>query len=379
MELAIRSVQEQDYEDLEHLIVIDGAERESQAREILERVEFKKRTHVLCLPYITGKKFNGHRIYGASCFLANGDYIAFLDQDNWWEANHISLLAELIYEKKLDWAHSLRKIVSESGEFLTYDNCENLGKWLAYTNNYYHVDTSCYLLRRELAVTYSPIWFRYGPMYRQPGQLPPDMALANSLVQASSNFQTTGAYSVNYRLGSSPRSVKLEFFLQGNEVMTGRYPDGFPWYRNVEEIDYSKLISEELPINKLNLIAFPNWREEEEKIFNMLDRLIGSLMEYSSGSQLTLFLWTPEKYQTQAGELFFSALMQNVDLEDPSELRSEVYFLGELSPCRRQALQKVLTAQVTLPFQDTSQLQRWLQPNCTAIPLDALSIELKKF
>ena len=37
------------------------------------------------LPYPTGLDgFQGHRIYGGAPYLARGDLICFLDEDNWW-------------------------------------------------------------------------------------------------------------------------------------------------------------------------------------------------------------------------------------------------------------------------------------------------------
>ena len=240
MQQAIQSVQDQDYEDIEHLIVIDGHEREEKARAVLEKVEFKKaRSRVLCLPYVTGKKFKGHRIYGMSCYLTNGDYIAYLDQDNWWESNHISLLVELVYEYQVDWAYSLRKILSESGQFITYDDCQSLGQWQAFDGAYHHVDTNCYFLKKKLAISHSPIWYRPSREHMSSRLESPDIVLCNTLVKTSPNFKTPGAYTVNYRLGSTAISAKPRFFLLGNSIMADRYPDGFPWRQEIIGVDCS--------------------------------------------------------------------------------------------------------------------------------------------
>jgi glycosyltransferase involved in cell wall biosynthesis len=226
---AIQSVQDQDYENIEHLIVIDGGERSSRSRKLLENIEFKKKhTHILCLPYATGlDRFLGHKIYGASCYLVNGDYIAFLDEDNWLETNHISTLVKIVENHSLDWAYSLRKIVDRMGFFITNDDCESLGKWRVFTDEYHHVDTNCYLIKKTVAIAYSSTWYR---RFREPGIMSPDMALCDRLIQNSVlQYDTTGLYSVNYRLGSSPLSVTADFFVAGNQVMQARYPSGFPW------------------------------------------------------------------------------------------------------------------------------------------------------
>jgi hypothetical protein len=82
------------------------------------------------------------------------------------------------------------------------------------------------LFEKEIAVFLSPIWYR---KFREPGLMSPDMALCNILVQDFPNCDTTGLYSVNYRIGATELSVKPEFFLYGNSLMAAKYPDGFPW------------------------------------------------------------------------------------------------------------------------------------------------------
>ncbi|MFB2922989.1 MULTISPECIES: glycosyltransferase [Aerosakkonema] len=116
----VESIQNQDYKNIEHIIVIDGKEREDEAFKIINKIELKKQTYVVTWPYATGKdRFNGHRIYGANCYLANGDYLVFLDEDNWVDENHISSLVELVSKWQLDWAYSLRKILDRQGNFIT--------------------------------------------------------------------------------------------------------------------------------------------------------------------------------------------------------------------------------------------------------------------
>ncbi len=147
---ALQSVQDQDYDNIEHLIVIDGKEREEKAQNILSEMQLIKPTHIMSLPYPTGKnRYNGHRIYGSSCYIANGDYLIFLDEDNWFEPFHVSSLVESILQDQLDWAYALRNIVDEQGQFIAHDDCESLGKWPAYNEQYHHVDTSCYCLKKK--------------------------------------------------------------------------------------------------------------------------------------------------------------------------------------------------------------------------------------
>jgi hypothetical protein len=231
---ALQSVQDQDYANIEHLLVIDGAEREPAVRALMDDMirgglVVRKRVHVLCLPYATGKdRFNGHRIYGMAPFLINGDWMSMLDEDNWFDRDHVSSLVETVRAGNLDWAYSLRKIVDPQGRFLVNDDCESLGQWKEHTNRAHHVDTSCYLLRRDLAVAHAPLWYR---RFREQGLPSPDMALCNQLVNTFPKCATNGLYSMNYRLGSSALSVGADFFERGNATMRERYGDPPPWRR----------------------------------------------------------------------------------------------------------------------------------------------------
>ena len=49
------------------------------------------------------------------------------------------------------------------------------------------------------------------------------------LRQYHSNYACTKNYTVNYMAGNTERSVKPEFFLQGNNVMLQRYNGKLPW------------------------------------------------------------------------------------------------------------------------------------------------------
>ena len=113
---AIQSVQFQNYENLEHLVVIDGEKFTKNANAILN--QFKK-IKVATVPYNTGGEgFYGHRIMAAFSHLVPHDYILFLDQDNWFEYNHVKSLIEEIESFNFEWAYSLRNIYDENKNFI---------------------------------------------------------------------------------------------------------------------------------------------------------------------------------------------------------------------------------------------------------------------
>jgi glycosyltransferase involved in cell wall biosynthesis len=227
----IESVRNQTYKNIEHVVVVDGRSRWESVSEILDALEFPNgiNEHVIVLPHPTGlNRFNGHRIYGGFSFLASGDYIAWLDDDNEFTPNHIESLAKITEEKKLDWAYSLRQIVDSEGKFICNDDCENLGKYKSVINDHF-VDVSCFFVRRELAVNIAPVWYRQA---RPPqGVMEVDRALTAVLMheQNKLKFDTNNDYTVKYRVGSTGISVQADFFINGNAEMLKRYAGKLPW------------------------------------------------------------------------------------------------------------------------------------------------------
>ena len=91
----IESVRNQTYKNIEHIVVVDGRH---DAESIFEICGFRRANneHVIYLPYATGtNRYNGHRIYGAMTFIADGDFHIWLDEDNTLEPNHIESLVKL--------------------------------------------------------------------------------------------------------------------------------------------------------------------------------------------------------------------------------------------------------------------------------------------
>lgn len=220
---AVRSVLAQTHAATELWVVIDGPEFAARAKEIIAPYEAADpRISSLVLPANTGANgWNGHRIYAAVSFLFNHDYILYLDQDNWFEPDHVASLVDACETNGWQWCHSLRKIYDTAGNYVCDDDCESLGQYPVYFSDEHHlVDTSTYCLRRAVAVALGPDWF--GP--RQT-----DRRFYAALAECVPNFGCTGRSTLCYRLGGSPASVTADFFHSGNAVMRQRYPEGFPW------------------------------------------------------------------------------------------------------------------------------------------------------
>ncbi len=213
----------QDYAGpLQHLVVIDGPEREAAARAALDGGQ-----DVLLLPYPTGiDRYNGYRIYGAGAFLCQGEWLIHLDDDNFLESDHVSSLVNLVFSKELDWAFSLRKIHDENG-FVCEDNCESLGLWPSVLSpEDYFVDVNCYFLSRAVALSVAPLWFG---KFREPGQPEVDRKLAAALRKHFPRYGGTLRHTVGYQAGNTELSVTAEFFLKGNQTMLKRHAGQLPW------------------------------------------------------------------------------------------------------------------------------------------------------
>jgi glycosyltransferase involved in cell wall biosynthesis len=198
---AIESVKNQTYDNIQHLVVVDGQPK--------GRVIAKEYPHIdiIDLPYPTGTdRFNGHRIYGASVYLAKGDLVCFLDEDNYYDYTHIESLVDVIHHVCLD-------------------DCESLGKWESCIGDYF-VDVGCFFLPKMIAIQTSPIWYRKA---REPGVPEVDRMLTHVLRNNNLKYDTNANYSLNYRTGNTQLSVQSEFFLQGNKKMLEKYNGDLPW------------------------------------------------------------------------------------------------------------------------------------------------------
>jgi hypothetical protein len=222
----------------EHWIVIDGAEHAQKVSDILAAGDYVNKKIIL-LPDNTGRPkefwgelpesryknreadrwFNGHRIYASMPFLINKPYVLFLDEDNWFEPDHIDSMLEMMDYRNLDWVYCLRKLVDEDGVFVDYDNCDSLGVFANHMNVNF-VDMNCYMFKTEFLTKvcqHLHIGHRADKiLFRQ--------AFANT-----SPYETigcTGKYTVNYRIS---RKDQAKWFKEGNEFMSKLYNGNFPW------------------------------------------------------------------------------------------------------------------------------------------------------
>lgn len=223
---AIESVQKQTYGNVKHLLVVDGEQYKSNVHAIIYELGGKC-PDVMSLPYNTGKtggNFYGHRIYSGIPHLVNADYIFFLDEDNWYEPDHVSSLVEVL-DGGNDFAYSLRKIFNPDKTFVADDNCEALGKWPIYfthDNPQYLIDTSSFAFKREFLIATSQHWHHgWGG----------DRNYFYNAVRYNPKWDTNYKHTLCYRLDGNEGSVNAEFFIKGNAEQLNHYKGNLPWLK----------------------------------------------------------------------------------------------------------------------------------------------------
>lgn len=213
----IGSVDKQSYSDVVHYVFADGIE---YFEKIKDCVEGAPKVKLVSLEDNVGKGWYGHRVYAACSFLVNADVIIYLDEDNWIDRQHVQSIVDII-KGGYEWVYTLRKIVNKEGEFLCEDNCESLGRWPTFFDkNVHHIDTSCFAVRRDVAVRIGHAWY---------GQWGADRQFYKALSTHFSNYTCTNEHTVNYRLDGNENSVKADFFESGNAINLVTYNGQLPW------------------------------------------------------------------------------------------------------------------------------------------------------
>lgn len=207
--------------NIQHLLVVDGQHHFYKVKPLLSGKE-----DLMILPYATGThQYNGHRIYGGCTFFAKGDYIMYLDEDNWIDSNHVQSLVDI--SDASSFSCSLRKITDMNGNYICNDDCESLGNWKSVLGDYF-VDVNCFFLPKKIALQLAPLWYRRA---RHPEDQPEvDRILTSTLKDNKIRCNVSGLHTVNYRAGNRADSVQPAFFVEGNRLMKQHYGT-LPWIK----------------------------------------------------------------------------------------------------------------------------------------------------
>lgn len=226
------SVQHQTYEPIEHILISDGCQSFfDQAQSIASRHP-NVRVYMLPPPLelITYKPSREARAQNSGIEWAKGEFIAYLDDDNTYEPNHISSLVEMLCrDPSLGAAHSYRKLWNSDNTPYTlplhpwaepslamsiYQELCRLGVYISGTNlmrdrilaniddkevGVYTVDTSEWVFRRELKERF-PFRTDFSPD-EMAEKASSDAILCRTLHEAGIRFASSGEFSLNYFLG----------------------------------------------------------------------------------------------------------------------------------------------------------------------------------
>lgn len=237
----IESLQQQTYASLEHVVVADGPEAAVLVREVEVNWSARKLRHPLrfvYLPYNTGGTgYNGYKILAGFSRLISSDVVLFLDDDNWFEPEHVAESVAAMDDCRATWAFSLRQIRQPDGSVLVSDDCDSLGWWrraAAYQGPLHHledffvrfysdypylIDTNCFCLKTDLFVELA------GQMVNRYWG---DALLASALIRTRRGV-CVGKRTVNYRVRAGILTSVKEYFEQGNRQMLELYKGEFPW------------------------------------------------------------------------------------------------------------------------------------------------------
>lgn len=206
-----------------HYVFVNGPEFHSKARAILKDYPD---VHALYLQESTGDYGMGPSmadVFAASPYLTRSKWILFLDDDNWYDKDHVQSLWVFANQNNLKWAYSLRKLMAPSGEFICNDNWDSLGHWseeYGRAEDQFLVDNSCYFVDRQLAARMSAAWTAMAHYA--------DRCFFIALKEAGEKSGCTGLYTVNYRTGSSNKTPADEY-LKADADLRKHFNDGYPW------------------------------------------------------------------------------------------------------------------------------------------------------
>ncbi|MDO4895513.1 glycosyltransferase [Moraxella sp.] len=177
LERAILSVKNQRHQ-AKHYVFVDGEQFWAEAKAILDKYPEVVATY---LPMNTGANgWSNSSINAIAPFLVKEDIICYLDDDNWYEPNHVEQGVQALLASGADYAYAMRNLYDVNLNFLCPDTYESLGEyssgWQTETlsmlfeidgrgfrqevelTTKHHIDTNCYFIPRVLARSIAVAW-----------------------------------------------------------------------------------------------------------------------------------------------------------------------------------------------------------------------------
>lgn len=143
LEEAVESVIQQDYPNIEILVINDGSTESFESF-------IKKYNNLIKYYYNDNKGVAYARNFGID--KSTGDYIAFLDSDDLWDKHKISSQIEYMKKYKMKWSqHNYAYFDSKSKEFIKTIFTHNFqGEIIRYIFTSCLIQTSCIMVERKI-------------------------------------------------------------------------------------------------------------------------------------------------------------------------------------------------------------------------------------
>lgn len=221
LERCIQSIKNQTY-PCQHYIFVDGKQFEKQAKKYLKKYSDIIVTY---LPMNTGANgWTNSSVNAIAPFLVKEDIIFHLDDDNWYEADHIERCMDTFEKTGADYVYALRKLYTPEGEFICEDFVESIGFYQNKINyplefninfngkafNLYHqtnrtlIDTNCYAFKRELAILISSSWYSGWAN---------DFTVFKKLIELNAKYACSNAFTVNYTMDLLKTNSSIDWFI----------------------------------------------------------------------------------------------------------------------------------------------------------------------
>lgn len=153
----IESIADQDFDaSVYHLLLWD--DYRSEGSKSPESYNSDNRRSIV-FPPGTGRNGSapGSMLRAAGLTLVKTPWVTFADDDVWWEKNHINVLNRVLSNGG-NWATTLRKIWSPTGEYLGVDRFESVGDDPGRKVPYEMVDGNTIICNRQFGVSAAPMY-----------------------------------------------------------------------------------------------------------------------------------------------------------------------------------------------------------------------------
>jgi len=120
IEKTIDSILNQTYQNFEVIIIYDD-ENQNDLRVIKQLIYNQNKIKLI----INKKNIGAGPSRNVGILNANGDYIAFIDSDDYWDSDKLTVQLNFMLNQNIDFTHTSYKIVDEKGKIKGYRKAKN--------------------------------------------------------------------------------------------------------------------------------------------------------------------------------------------------------------------------------------------------------------